>query len=81
MERKIHQSTINNKWAKINIGGMGIRGKKETKKSLRDVYRSGKWFWNDREGILRMRNKSRLSEGKSKIWDVKEKEKKENKEK
>ena len=36
-QRKIHHSTLNNKWAKINIGGMGIRGEKETKKSLRDV--------------------------------------------
>ena len=48
MERKIQHSTINNKWAKINIGGVGIRGKIETKKSPRDVYRNGKWFWNNR---------------------------------
>ena len=33
----IHHSPINNKWAKINIDGMGIRGEKERKKSLRDV--------------------------------------------
>ena len=31
MEIKIHRSTVNNKGAKINIGGMGIRGNKETK--------------------------------------------------
>ena len=27
---------------------MGIRGKKETKKNLRDIYRYWKWFYNDR---------------------------------
>ena len=28
LERKIHHSPINNKWAKLNIGVMGIRGEK-----------------------------------------------------
>ena len=28
---------INNKWSKIDIDGMGIRGKQERKKSVRDV--------------------------------------------
>ena len=36
-EKKIYHCTINNKLAKINIVVMGIRGKKERKKSLRDV--------------------------------------------
>ena len=46
MERKIHQSTINNKGAKINIGGMGIRGKKEKKEKLKRCL-------EEREVILR----------------------------
>ena len=29
LEKKNHHNTVNNKWAKINIGGMGIKGKKE----------------------------------------------------
>ena len=29
LERKIHQSIVNNKRAKINTGGMGIRGGKK----------------------------------------------------
>ena len=37
LERKIQWSTINNKRATINRVDMGIRGKKETKKSLWDV--------------------------------------------
>ena len=48
MERKIHHNTINNEQAKINIGGMRIRGRKETRKSLRDVLRNREGFWSDR---------------------------------
>ena len=55
---------------------MGIRGKKETKKSLRDVQRLGSDFvMTEGEGILRVRNKTILCEGIIKIWDIKEKKK------
>ena len=36
LERMIN-TVLSTKWNKIHIGGMRIRGKKETKKSLRGV--------------------------------------------
>ena len=83
MDRKIPQTTINNKQDKINIGSMGIIGKKETKKSLKDVYRNGSYFeMTEGEGILRVRNKNQAKGGlilKIKIWNLRENLKKENK--
>ena len=38
LEKKIHHSTINNKCAKINIGEMGMEGKKKESKA-QEMYR------------------------------------------
>ena len=48
LERKIHQSIVNNKGAKINTGGMGIRGRKRNKETSKRCLGNGKWFYNDR---------------------------------
>ena len=45
---------------------MGLRGKKETKKSLRDVQKNGNDFvMIEGEGILRVRNKNQDKRGKN----------------
>ena len=49
LEKKIHHSNVNNKWAKINTGGMGTRRKKKEKENLWDFsQKKEKWFSEDR---------------------------------
>ena len=46
LEKQDPRHTINNEWAKINVGGMGIKGEKTKKEKF-------KWSWQSREVILK----------------------------
>ena len=76
---KIHDSTINNKRAKINIGGMGIRGKKGTRKSLRCLGTDFEMI--EGEGILSEEQKPDLEKEKLKLGTYRKRKKGKEKEK
>ena len=63
MDKKIHHSNINNKGAKINTGGMGIRRKKERKNAY-EMSRGKESDFERIEGeILRVRSENKTKSG------------------
>ena len=64
LKKKIHQSNVNNKWAKINTSGMWIRRKKKEKKDYETSGRKKSDFKRiEGEEIPRVRNKNQAKTG------------------